>query len=282
MKNNQVMMSQEELQALIATAVSTALSQQSKSLATSARVKSPAPMAQARVPQAKTVKRPAVQVPAKPAPVAKAKPQAQSMDDGDTIVLTVPTDTTDKRVKLPRRMFLENRFQTAHVDGVKYSIGTDADGGRVKVQPEIFSAGRGQIITLTRIQGQRWESSVSGKAQGQAVKSQAQPKAAPVAAVKKAAQVPQAAKRAVKPQAQAVKSPARRIDMQAVSQIIKTTAEKALRGHAKGIENTNLPEGDARRFLSSRDKKEFNKTTNALGLKLEVAVEMLNDAVFEG
>lgn len=191
----------------------------------------------------------------KPSP--RAQSQAVDEVNPDLVEITVGTGS-DHRIKLPKRMFDKNNI--AWVDGTKYQ-GSSGDGGRCKVQSSVFGADAGDTIRIMREapRSNKWTSVVEGAAKSRKV----QPKAEKITT-----------KVAIKPKT--VKD-----NTAALNELVAVTAKQAIAGYNAGRNNENLPEGDARRFLTSKQKKAFNVQTNALHVKLADAVVKLNAEVFE-
>lgn len=169
----------------------------------------------------------------------------------------------DNRIKLPKRIF--DRNNRAYVNGTLYQ-GSDSDAGRCKVQASAFGAEAGDTIRIMRDakNSNKWTAVLTGTAKRTATasKPKIEAKASPKITPK------------IKPQA--LKANGKTLD-----EILDEAAQQAWDGFNKGRENENLPEGDARRYLTSRQKKAFNTGTNALKVKLADAIEMLNERVFE-
>lgn len=208
--------------------------------------------------------------PAKIAP--KQVSQTADAVDSNTVEITVGTGK-DKRIKLPARMFDKNNM--ARIDGTVYH-GSESDGGRCKVQYSVFGAQVGDTIRITRSAGSNWTAEIVGASKR---KPQAQAKVVPQA-------TKVATKVAVKPTVKAV--PAKvavkpKVDNSAaLAQLVEKAGEQALAGAHKGIDKgtKNFAEMDARRFMSSRDKKAFNEQVTRLGYKIADVVPMLVPYVF--
>jgi hypothetical protein len=229
-----------------------------------------ATLAQLGVGQAQATTRTATKPATKIAPKGTQKPDARNTggtrSDVDPNLHEIVVGTgKDQRIKLPARLFDKNN--TAIINGTKFH-GSPSDGGRAKVQASFFGAVSGDTIRIMRKVGNQWVATVVGAGRRAAGTRKVEPKA-------------QGHATKVAPKGQSKIAPKVKDNSQALGHIISEFAQKAIAGFNAGRVNENLPETDARRYLTSRDKKAFNVQTNALRVKLPEAIEMLGQEVFE-
>lgn len=205
----------------------------------------------------------------------KAKNVSHETDD-NTIVITV-SDAKDNRVKLPAKMF--NSSHICKIDGTTYR-GLESDKGRGKAQPSDFGADSGDVITFTRISGNKWESEVNA---GTPKKAKAKAKTSePKTETSKSSGT-----RRVKSTAKGKKSRVaeERASAKEIAKFMKKYGELAIEGSEEGHFNDKLVDfgfdDDARAFLQTKDHQAFQKGRKALGLTIKEAIELLNNEVFE-
>ena len=265
-----------ELQAIIASAVASALSQSSVP-ATSAKLVS-------RVPVVAMAK-----------PAAKAVPAAPVSDaiDPNEIRIGITAGMVANRLKFPSRIF--DRNGVAYVDGVKYTAQPNDQNRSTKIGVGTYGLKEGQTLIVSREnpRSNKWATKVSGKgvASVPAVVARVAPaKSAPkVSLTQIAAKIAPKAVKAAPVKAVTEKEAYvpvfNRADAMNIKSLIAATAKLALAGYAAGENNTNLLpieglEADARVFLSSRESSAFRSARKKLGVSLRKAVEMLNDEVY--
>jgi len=278
--NAKMTLTATELQAIIASAVASALSQSSVP-ATSAKLVS-------RVPVAPMVKSP-TKSPVKSVP----QPTASAEVDPNEIRIGITAGMVANRLKFPSRIF--DRNGVAYVDGVKYTAQPNDQNRSTKIGVGTYGLKEGQTLIVSREnpRSNKWATKVSGKgvASVPAVVARVAPaKSAPkVSLTQIAAKIAPKAVKAAPVKAVTEKEAYvpvfNRADAMNIKSLIAATAKLALAGYGAGVENTNLLpieglEADARVFLSSRESSAFRSARKKLGVSLRKAVEMLNDEVY--